>query len=386
MSARGLPVFSTSAATNSSARDSMASAKRSSASSARGRARRPPWPRRARTVRVVERPEEDVLVVGLAGLRGLGLLGQRVDDVGVDLGRGDHARRRRAVLAGVEVAADGDRLGRERDVGVVEDDHRRLAAELEVHALEVGRGGAGHLHACAHGARDRDELRRRMRHERAARVAIAADHVEHAWREELGRNLGHQQRRDGSRVAGLEHDAVACSECRADLPGRHQQRVVPGRHLADDADRLAADERGHAAHVLAGGAPLEDTRRACEEAQLVDHRGDLLRGRERARLAGVLDLGVDELVRAGLDRVGEAEQRELALGRRGVAPFHEGGGRRGVGAVDVLLVGDGCLGVDLAGGGVDHVRVASGMGLDVLAVDEVLERAGRGGGHRSLLL
>ena len=249
-------------------------------------------------VRVVERPEEDVLVVRHARLRALGLLGERVDDVGVDLGRRDHARGRRAVLAGVEVAADGDRLGRQCDVGVVEDDHGRLAAELEVHPLEVGGGRRCDLHARPHRARDRDELRRRVRHERAAGVAVAADDVEDARREELGGDLGHQERRGRRRVARLEHDRVAGRERGADLPRGHQQRVVPGRDLPDDADRLAAHERGHAAHVLAGRTPVEDARGAREEADLVDHRRDLLGGRERTRLAGVLDLGGDELVRA----------------------------------------------------------------------------------------
>ena len=45
-------------------------------------------------------------------------------------------RRGGAVLTGVEVAADLDRLGDGRRVGVVEHDHRRLAAELEVDALD----------------------------------------------------------------------------------------------------------------------------------------------------------------------------------------------------------------------------------------------------------
>ena len=41
---------------------------------------------------------------------------------------------------GVPVAGDTDRLGDLVRVGVVEDDHRRLAAELEVHPLQgVGR-------------------------------------------------------------------------------------------------------------------------------------------------------------------------------------------------------------------------------------------------------
>ena len=43
----------------------------------------------------------------------------------------------RAVLAGVEVAGDRDALDGGLDVGVVEDHDRRLAAELEVHPLDL---------------------------------------------------------------------------------------------------------------------------------------------------------------------------------------------------------------------------------------------------------
>ena len=66
-----------------------------------------------------------------------GLLDQGRHQVVVDARRGQHPGGRRAVLAGVEVAGDGDALGRRREVGVVEDDHRRLAAELEVDPLDV---------------------------------------------------------------------------------------------------------------------------------------------------------------------------------------------------------------------------------------------------------
>src|SRR5256885_12689447 len=44
---------------------------------------------------------------------------------------------RSKVLARVPVPGRLDRLCRRLDVGIVEDDHRRLAAELEVDALEV---------------------------------------------------------------------------------------------------------------------------------------------------------------------------------------------------------------------------------------------------------
>ena len=111
-------------------------------------------------VRVVDRAEQHVLVVGHAGLGALGLLGERSDEVVVHAGRGDHTSRRGAVLAGVEVAGDGDALGGGGDVGIVEHHDRRLAAEFEVHALQALRGRRGHLHAGAHRAGDADHRRR----------------------------------------------------------------------------------------------------------------------------------------------------------------------------------------------------------------------------------
>ena len=74
------------------------------------------------------------------------------------------------------------RLATDRlDVGVVEHDHRRLAAELEVHALErVGRGAGDDL-AGRDVAGERDHRDIGMAHERVARVlALAGDDVEHA--------------------------------------------------------------------------------------------------------------------------------------------------------------------------------------------------------------
>ena len=81
------------------------------------------------------------------------------------------------------------------DVGVVEHDDRRLAAELEVHALEVVGRGLRDLHARAHRAGDRDHLRGRVVDHRGAGRAVARDDVEHARRQELGGDLGEQQRR-----------------------------------------------------------------------------------------------------------------------------------------------------------------------------------------------
>ena len=64
-----------------------------------------------------------------------------------DARAGQHPGRGGAVLAGVEVPGDRDRLGGLADVGVVEHDDRRLAAQLEVDPLEVVPRRRGHL-AC----------------------------------------------------------------------------------------------------------------------------------------------------------------------------------------------------------------------------------------------
>ena len=87
-----------------------------------------------------ERAHVEVVGVGrVAPLDRLHLVAERGDELVVDRGPGDHAAGRGAVLAGVPVARALEGLGRELDVGVVEHDDRRLAAELEVEPLDGAR-------------------------------------------------------------------------------------------------------------------------------------------------------------------------------------------------------------------------------------------------------
>ena len=308
------------------------------------------------------------------------VVGERGHEVVVDAGGDQDAGGGRAVLAGVEVAGDRDALDRGLDVGVVEDHDRRLAAQLEVHPLDL-RGGAGRdLGAGADRAGDRDEPGRRVLDEEAAGLAVAGDDVERAGREELGGELGQPQRALGGGVAGLEDDRVAGGEGRADLPHRHQQRVVPRRHLADDADRLATDPRRVARHVLARRLALQHAGRPGEEPELVHHRRDLLARGERLDLAGVGRLEGDQLLGVGLDRVGDLQQRLLALAGRRTSPLAEGAVGGLVGRVDLLRPADGRLGDDLAGRRVDDVARRAGAAVDVRATDEVAQRAWAGHG------
>ncbi len=145
---------------------------------------------------VVHRRHERVLVARTTGVRrsrAAGLPGQCREEVVVDARSREHARGRRTVLSGVEVARDRDRLRGSLEVRVVEHHDGGFAAELEVDLLQVRRGGLGDLHPRAHGAGDGDHLRRLVRHHGAAGVAVPADDVEDSGREELRRDLGEEQ-------------------------------------------------------------------------------------------------------------------------------------------------------------------------------------------------
>ena len=189
---------------------------------------------------------------------------------------GQHPGRGGAVLPGVEVPGDRDRFRDLGHVGVVEHDDRRLAAEFQVDPLEVTRGRDRDLLARPHAAGDRHHLRHRVRDQRAAGVPVTAHHVEHAVRQELAHQLGHEQRADRRGVGRLEHHGVARRQRRRPLPDAHHHRVVPRRHRRAHPDRLAPDHRGVIGHVLAGRPPFEASCRPGEKPDLVDHRPDLL--------------------------------------------------------------------------------------------------------------
>ena len=271
---------------------------------------------RSSCCRVVQRTEVGVGDVEPTDLLALRLRDEQVDEPVVDRRRREDTRRGRAVLARVVEAGNRNARGGGFEVGVVAHDDRRVAAELEVHALEVGRGRGRDLHTRAHAAGDRDETGDRVRDERTPGVAVAAHDVEHTGREELGRELGEHHGGLGRGLGRLQHDGVPGGERGRDLPDRHHQRVVPRRDLRDHPDRLAADERREPRHVLGRGASFEHPGRAREEADLVDRGRDLVGGHQRLGLPGAAAFGVDEPIGVALERVGDAQQREAALRRR----------------------------------------------------------------------
>ena len=167
-----------------------------------------------------ERAHVEVVGLGrVAPLDRADLVGQLRDERVVDVGPGDDPGRRGAVLAAVPVAGRLERLGREVEVGVVEDHDRRLAAELEVEPLHgpgrdlgdplAGRGVAG----------DRDHPDLGVADELVAdRRARARQDVDDAGRQVLGEDLGEAQRGQRRPDRRLEDDRVAGRERRPELP------------------------------------------------------------------------------------------------------------------------------------------------------------------------
>ena len=243
---------------------------------------------------------------GLPHLIALDLVRERRDELVVHARADDDAAGRGAVLAGVPVARALEDLGRELDVGVVEHDHRRLAAELEVEPLDGARPRAPRC-ACRSTVSPVIETIRTLGCA-TSMSPIAAPEPDSTLRTPAGscvrdelREPERGQRRPGRR---LEDDRVAGRERRAELPGRHVQRVVPGRDRGDDADRVAADHRRVAVEVLGDREALHDAAGAREEPEQVRARGHLVDG------------GADRLAASGWTRGGRARRRSRRGCRR----------------------------------------------------------------------
>ena len=120
-----------------------------------------------------------------------------------------------------------------------------------------------------------------------------------------GGELGEAKQRERRLLGRLQHLRVPGGERGRELPDGHHQRVVPRRDPGDDPERLAADHRGVAAHVLARALALEQPRRAGEEAQVVDADRDLV-ARVGERLADVRRLDPGELLGVVLEHLARA--------------------------------------------------------------------------------
>src|SRR5581483_6425415 len=102
---------------------------------------------------------------------------------------------------------------------------RRLAAELEVDALERVRGVTRDRLAGRDVSREGDEANVGMRDEALANGdAVARDDAQHAGGQNVLRELGEAKERQRRLLGGLEDLAVPRGDCRSELPDRHHER------------------------------------------------------------------------------------------------------------------------------------------------------------------
>ena len=255
---------------------------------------------------------------------------------------------------------------------VGKEDVGRLAAQLQRgrdqvvggglrdHAAGAGRTGEGDLG---------DALAGGQRH--AGFAAETVDDVEHAGRQQISDQLGQHQDRDRGRFGRLEHHAVARAQRRGQLPGRHQDREVPGDDLTDHAQRFLDVIGDRVVVDVAQGAFLRP-HAAGEVAEMVDRQRDVGVERLADRLAVVDGLGVGQQLEVGFEAVGDLEQQVGALGGRGLAPGVGGGVRSVECQLDIGRARAGGLGVDLAGHRGDDVEVLAVDRRDPTATDEVV--------------
>ena len=160
-----------------------------------------------------QRPDIVLVVIGQIVLELLDGAREVGDQIVVDLLAGIDAAGGGAILAGVVVAERLDACDHRGDIGVVEHDHRRLAAELEMRALDRGGRGLQHLPAGIDAAGQRHHGDLRMIDQRVpGRGAAAGDDIHHAFGENLGDDLGELQRRQRRLLGRLDDDGIAAGQ------------------------------------------------------------------------------------------------------------------------------------------------------------------------------
>ncbi len=258
------------------------------------------------------------------------------------------------------------------EIGILEHDVRRLAAELERDPLQALRRGLVDLRAgrVRTGEGDlgdagmADQLGADLRPE-------AGDHVEDAvGNAGFLRQRGEFQRAGRGEFRRLDDDGATGGERGGAFPGDEQQRRIPGGQRRDDADRLMRGvgkglrlvDRHQAAFELVD-EPAEIPPPLRMIAQLPQHLGH--------QLAVVAHLDLGETLRVRGDEIAELAHDLAPRGRRHLrpwaAPHRLIGGLHGL--VGIGLRGARNFGPRLAAIGIDGLEPLAIGGIDILAVD-----------------
>ena len=284
----------------------------------------------------------------------------------------DPARSGAALTGGAERRPD-DPVDGQVEVGVVEDDDRVLAAELEVDPLEVLRAVLHDGHARVARAGERDHGHIGMAYQPIADGAPTAVHdVDDALGDTgLVQQLDEALPERGRVSRRLEDDGVPRDERRRDLPGRDRDREVPGRDRADDPDRHAHRHVELVAELGRRRLAEQTPALAAHVVAHVDRFLDVAAGLGRD-LSHLVSHEVGHLVLALDEELREAEEDLATLRRRDEPPLLVRVLRRGDRAVDVVRAGLREDPDQLAVGRARRLEGLTGCGIQPFAADEVL--------------
>ena len=251
------------------------------------------------------------------------LLGEALDELVIDRILHEHTTRTGAALAVEAVDHEDDGVQCSVAIGVVEDDHRVLAAELEVHPLQRRRALCLDHRTGRRLADECDRLDQRVLGERrAGGLAHSVHDVEHPRRQtRLERDLRQELCGVGRPFGRLVHHRATGGKRRGNLPGAQHERCIPRCDHADGADRMASrvvDMIGRRERQ-----PVGSTRRPIGEETEVVGSSQRSGRHEPHGLAGVDAFGDGNLVTAFDDEVGHGVQDRLALGAGAAAPVEE---------------------------------------------------------------
>ena len=259
---------------------------------------------------------------------------------------------------------------RRGDVGIVEDNARRLAAQFLVNALDRWRGLARDGDSGAGRAGKADHVDLRVSGDGSTdRESVTVDEVEHArWDTGSVEDLGEDDGGEGRDFAWLQDHRAAGGESRKDLRGDLIDRPVPRGDEAAHADRLAND--GGRAALLLEGEVREDGDRGLEMSDAGGRLSLLCEGRGGAHFLSDSgrNVGVARLIFGG----DPGEQRE-PLCAAGLAEGGKGASRCSDRCVDVGLSAKADPSRDLLGGGVYHVERPRTGRVDPAAADVELQ-------------
>src|SRR5690606_35825536 len=289
----------------------------------------------------------------VAHLHGFHLGDQPLDDFFVDARLHVDAVGAYAGLPGIAVLGSEDAVHRAVQVGVVEHDERRVAAELQRELLDGGRALL-HERAAHFGGAGEAELAHDLAfaQRRADLARTAGDNVEYAGGHPgfLGQ---HGQRQRGQRrlLGRLDHHGAAGRQRRPDLAGDHGGGEVPGRDGGGDPDGLLQHHQALAALGALQDVAVDALGFFGEPFQERRGVGDLAgRFGDRLALLGRHDGG--QVLLVGHHQLGPFQQDRAAFLAGLGGPGGQGGGGAGDGLFGFLAPQLGHRDDGLAGGGV----------------------------------